>query len=126
MHRFLLAILVSVLFWPIVGQGVTPQNFEVETTKDLITLCSVTENDINAIEAIHFCHGFIIGAYHYYVASTEPPGVKEFVCLPDPPPSRNQGIAEFVAWAKDNPKHMNKEAVNTLFRYLEKKYPCPE
>ena len=126
MHRFKVAILVSVLFWPIAGQGVTPKKFMVETTRDLVTLCSVTDKDLNASEAIHFCHGFVIGAYHYYVASTAPPGVRDFVCLPEPKPSRNQAIAEFVVWVQDNPQYLDKEAVNTLFRYLEKKFPCTE
>ena len=124
MRRFKLAMLISILLWPVVGQGAVPKDFQVDTTEDLVTLCSVTQNDLHAVEAIHFCHGFIIGAYHYYLASTNAPGVRRFVCLPDPKPTRDQAIAEFVAWAKDNPGYMTKEAVNTLFRYLEQRYPC--
>ncbi len=125
MNRFKVTILFSMLLsWPIVGQGVTPKHFEVDTTADLVTLCSVTDTDLNAAEAIHFCHGFLAGAYHYYVASTAAPGATKFVCPPEPKPSRNQAISGFIDWTKDNPQYMDKEAVNTLFRYLETTYPC--
>ena len=124
MHRFKLAMLISVLFWPTLGQGATPKNFKVETTKDLVTLCSVTEKDAYTSEAIHFCHGFLVGAFHYYLASTAPPGIPDFVCVPEPRPSRNEAISGFIDWTKEHPKHLTKEAVNTLFRYLEETYPC--
>ena len=52
-----------------------------------------------------------------------PEGVK-LVCLPDPPPSRNEAIDMFIQWAKARPQYWKEEAVETEFRFLIEQWPC--
>jgi hypothetical protein len=48
----------------------------------------------------------------------------KYVCTPDPTPTRNQVIADYVTWARANPQVMSEPAVDSLFQYLGTKYPC--
>ena len=104
---------------------VNPDDFHVRTTEDLVALCSVNPSDPNYVAAIHFCHGFATGAYQYYQSTITSPGDR-FVCPPDPPPTRSEAIAGFVAWANANPLHMADRPVDSIFRYLSLTYPCPQ
>jgi hypothetical protein len=105
--------------------AVSVDDFRVRTAQDLLDLCSVGPDDPHAVEAIHFCHGFASGAWNYYEAvHTGPEAEPNFVCLPEPPPTRAEAIAAFVAWAQTNPAYMKEAAVDVLFRYLAQKWPC--
>ena len=44
----------------------TETNFQVMTTGDLVRLCEATPTDPTGIAALHFCHGFAVGAYQYH------------------------------------------------------------
>jgi hypothetical protein len=108
------------------GQATNPDNFHVRTTEDLVTLCSAAPTDPNYVAAIHFCHGFGTGAYQYYEAIAARDPSARFVCPPDPPPTRSEAIAGFVAWARANPQFMKDRPVDSVFRYLSTTYPCPK
>ena len=49
-------------------EAATPEHFQVRTTADLIALCSVGKDDPLWKESIHFCHGFLVGAYQFQEA----------------------------------------------------------
>mgnify|MGYP001817368618 FL=1 len=46
------------------------------------------------------------------------------VCLPDPPPSRNDIFAMFVEWFNAHPQYLKEKAVETEFRFLMETWPC--
>jgi hypothetical protein len=100
---------------------VEPSNFTVENTRDLAALCTVAEGHPLHDAAIHFCHGYLVGAYHYHVKST---AGQPIVCMPDPEPSRNETIQEFIAWAIDNSQYLDEEAVDAMLRWLVMRFPC--
>lgn len=123
--RALVSLLVVVaLAVPGVAFAVTDVDFEVKTTRSLLNLCTVSTDDPRYKEALHFCHGYLVGAFHYYVASVSGPTAKRLVCPPDPPPSRNAAIAAFIAWAQTHPQYMGEAPVETEFRFLTETYPC--
>ena len=106
------------------ASAATIENFQVRTAADLVDLCDTDPSSVHYIAAIHFCQGFGIGAYQYYAAQvTEDPSTR-FVCIPNPPPTRNEAMAAFVGWARAHPEYMNDAPVDTLFRYLGQTYPC--
>jgi hypothetical protein len=106
------------------ASAATIENFQVRTAADLVDLCDTDPASEHYIAAIHFCQGFSIGAYQYYMAqATEDPSSR-FVCIPNPPPTRNEAMAAFVNWARAHPEYMNDAPVDTLFRYLGQTYPC--
>jgi Ssp1 endopeptidase immunity protein Rap1a len=110
--------------------GVTPasaasiENFQVKTTADLIDLCSADPASDHYIAAIHFCEGFAVGAYQYYLAQAADDPSSQYVCVPNPPPTRNDAIVAFLAWAKAHPQFMGEAPVDALFRFLGETYPC--
>lgn len=104
--------------------GPSETNFQVKTTGDLVRLCEASPADPTGIAALHFCHGFAVGAYQYHQVATAAAGKRPLVCAPNPPPSRNEAVAAFIAWAKQNPGQLEAPPVEGLFRYLAQRYPC--
>lgn len=106
------------------GASTEPEDFRMKTAEDLFDLCSTPTNDPNYVAAIHFCHGFAAGAYQYDEAISGRKGKPKLYCLPDPPPTRNEAMGEFVTWAKANPSVFKERPVDGLFRFLGQRYPC--
>lgn len=123
-HRIAVLAVAAILVVPGFLGAVTQEDFEVKTTQNLINLCTVAPTDLMAAQAIHFCHGYLVGAYHYHSAEASGPGGNPMVCFPDPAPSRSAAIALFVEWAKAHPQFMGEKAVETEFRFLLEKWPC--
>ena len=123
-RTLILLLFGAVLAVPGVAGAVTDGDFEVKTTRNLLNLCTVSTDDPRYKEALHFCHGFLVGAYQYYLATLAGPNVKPLVCPPDPPPTRNAAIAAFIGWAQAHPQYMSEAPVETEFRFLTETYPC--
>jgi hypothetical protein len=84
----------------------------------------MNSNDPLYAAAMGFCHGYAVGAYHYYLAEMAGPQAKPFVCPPEPTPSRSEILTMFVAWAQEHPQYMGERPVDSLFRFLADKWPC--
>ena len=119
--------LLGFLSFAVAGKAaaVEAENFIVGSAGDLAALCSVAPDDPLQPQALHFCHGFVVGAYHYHLKSTGGPAGSGFVCPPDPAPSRDQVIGEFVAWLGDHPAERAEDAVDALFKWAAQRFPCP-
>jgi hypothetical protein len=124
MRRLVCSIGLTVCLWPLLLEGATREEFLVRTTQDFVGICSTSPNDPLYPAAIGFCHGYAVGAYHYYLAETAGPKGAPFVCPPEPPPSRAEILPMFVAWAQANPQYMGERPVDSLFRFLSEKWPC--
>jgi len=117
-------LLMMVFLLPAIAGAVSEKDFEVQTTENIVNLCTASPDDPLYHQAINFCHGFLVGAYRYYEAAGSGPGGLKLVCLPDPRPSRNDTIDMFIDWAKAHPQHMKETPVETEFRFLMEKWPC--
>jgi len=104
--------------------GPSETDFRVTTTGDLARLCGAEPTDSTGIAALHFCHGFAVGAYQYHQIAAAAEKKPPLFCEPNPRPSRNEAIAGFVSWARQNPKAMDVPPVEGIFRYLAQRYPC--
>jgi hypothetical protein len=125
MHRHLVVLLLGfVLLCPAVAGAVTDEDFRVKDTQSLLNLCTATADDPRHGEAIHFCHGYLVGAFHYYMVTHVALDNKPLFCMPDPAPSRNHTIGRFVDWAKAHPQYLNEVPVETEFRFLTETWPC--
>jgi Rap1a immunity proteins len=124
MRRLMLMLALSVMLWPLFSEAVTRENFLLRNTQDFVELCTVKDGDPLRDAAIGFCHGYGLGAFHYYQAQHSGPDSKPFICLPNPSPTRTEGLQMFLAWARDNPQHMNEPAVESIFRFLKATWPC--
>ena len=117
-------ILATLMVVPCLAGEIGVEDFQVKTTKDLFDLCTAPDSEPLASQALHFCHGYLVGAFHYYAASVSGPNGLPLVCPPDPRPSRNETIAMFVQWVKDRPQYWDELPVETEFRFLIEIWPC--
>ena len=119
----ILLLAIGILFPGFAG-AVSEKDFDVQTVENIINLCTAPPDDPLYHQAVNFCHGYLVGAFHYYEAQTSGPEAIKFVCPPDPRPSRNETIDMFIEWAKAHPQHMKETPVETEFRFLMEKWPC--
>lgn len=118
-------VTLSIVFSAARGE-VTEENFQIDTTKDLIALCSVDASDPNAVAAIHMCHGYVMGLVHFHILIGRALEGSVF-CLEDAQrPTRDEAIALLVAWSRQHPEHDSKEAANGVVQWAAETYPCSE
>jgi hypothetical protein len=122
-HKALTLLLLLALI-PLFAGAVTRENFLLRHTQDLVELCTAPDGDPLRDAAIGFCHGYGLGAVHYYLAQHAGPESRPFVCLPNPPPSRVEGVQMFLAWARSHPQYMTEPAVESIFRFMKETWPC--
>lgn len=126
--RFLLmagALASAVWAWTGQSLAATHDDFNASTVQNLVNLCAAGENDPLREAAIHFCEGYLAGAYQYHVAVTSGPNARPIVCLPNPRPTRIEAIQKFIAWARANPQYINEPAIDGLFKFGTDTWPCP-
>ncbi|MEJ0048735.1 MAG: Rap1a/Tai family immunity protein [Rhodospirillales bacterium] len=116
--------MVALLAWPLAARAVTPDNFLIKTASDLVQLCSADAADPMRVAAIHFCEGFVVGAYQYHQAEHGASQVMDPVCYPANGPSRDQAIQMYVDWAQKNPQFLGERPVDSLFRFATATWPC--
>jgi len=114
-----------ILLAPRVPHAATEANFGPATTADLVELCTATPDNAIGTAAVNFCEGFAQGAVSVEMQNMAAfRGPKSF-CMPNPPPSRNEALSEFVKWARVSPDRMSATSTDGLFRFLSERYPCP-
>lgn len=106
------------------ANAVTESNFLINNTADLVALCAADPNEPLGTAALNFCHGFIVGGVQMHQIHQAANTRHRLFCLPDPPPSRDQAVADYVNWAKADPKRMSMKAFDSMFAYLGGRYPC--
>jgi hypothetical protein len=122
-----LLILLALIVWatPALAGGVTPEDFKAKTTQNLVNLCAASPDDPLYNQAANFCHGYLIGGFHYYHASVLGDKGEKVVCIPkNSSITRNQAVKMFVDWAQAHPQYMQELPVETEFRFLIDKWPC--
>jgi len=103
---------------------VTADNFVLRTAGDLCALCSVSPDDPNAIAAIHFCHGYALGLDHYGEATGRVFRNRLYCPPADMHLTRDQSVAMFVAWCRENPQHMSETPTDGVLRWSMETWPC--
>jgi Rap1a immunity proteins len=116
-------LLLGALLAPRSSQAVTETNFELHNTADLVAVCSSPAGDPMVQAATGFCEGFMVGVYQTLREEQEALS-RRFFCIPNPPPSRSQAIADFVAWARANPSVQSEMPADAVLHYLEQRFPC--
>ncbi len=104
---------------------VARDDFQVETTANLVSLCNAPDTDPMYTAARNFCHGFTVGTYR--VIATEEAALKskrKMFCIPQNGPSRDEAIGGFVQWASSRPKTLARSPTDGIVEYLMAQYPC--
>jgi hypothetical protein len=76
--------------------------------------------------AVNFCEGFAQGAVLVEMQNMAAFRGPKLFCMPNPPPTRNEALSEFVQWARALPDRMATASTDGLFRFLNERYPCPQ
>ena len=125
MKRKTISLILVMVFWlPVIAGAVSEKDFEAQTTESMVNLCTASPDDPLYHQAINFCHGYLVGAFHYYEATSSGPAGIKLVCTPDPRPSRNATIDMFIDWAKAHPQHWSEPPVESEFRFMMETWPC--
>jgi hypothetical protein len=103
--------------------AVTQDSFLVNSTGDLVDLCTAAPSDPMGTAAVNFCHGFGVGVYRVLAELEMARKVRTF-CIPDPMPTRTEALASFVQWAKANADVLAMPPQDGLQAFLSKQYPC--
>lgn len=122
------AMLVTVLATaPVVdavGREFTNEDFKLDSTEDLLDICTVEPSDPSHWAATAFCYGFFQGAMHYHDALAR--GGAEFapIICPAEPLTVREVVTTFVTYAQANPKFLAEPPIDTAFRAVAEKWPC--
>ena len=117
-------LFAAVILLPGLAGAVSEKDFEARTTENLMNLCTASPDEPLYHQAINFCHGYLVGAFHYHEATSMGPGGLKLVCTPEPRPSRNVTIDKLIEWAKSHPQYWSEPPVETEFRFLMEHWPC--
>ena len=115
-----------VLLAPCATHAATEANFTAGTTADLVELCTATPDNALGTAAVNFCEGFAQGAVLVEMQNLAAFRGPKLFCMPNPLPSRNEALGEFVKWARMSPDRMSASSTDGLFRFLSERYPCPQ
>ncbi len=124
LKRLICLCFSAVLFSSSANAEVTEEDFIAKTTQNLINLCTASPSDKNYQKAIHFCQGYLVGAVHFHLSETDNKPQYRLFCFPEPRPTRNKAIDQFITWAKQHPEYLNDLPVDTEFRFLTETWPC--
>ena len=105
--------------------AVTEDEFLLRNTGDLVEVCSAVQADPMYTAAANFCQGFAVGVFRVLQEQDMAERSRHLFCLPNPTPTRNEGIAAFVQWAKADASRMAQPAADGIAAFLADKYKCP-
>jgi hypothetical protein len=104
---------------------VTEDSFLVRTTGDLTELCSAAPSEAMYTAAINFCQGFAVGVFRVLQAEDTARRSNHLFCQPNPAPTRNEALANFVRWAKADASRTALPPADGIATFLSQQYPCP-
>ncbi|MDJ0947559.1 MAG: Rap1a/Tai family immunity protein [Alphaproteobacteria bacterium] len=108
------------------GAALEQDDFDLNTTAQLLDVCSAPSNSPMAVRAINFCLGYLEGAAHYHDHVSVGKDMGRVVC-PPPGATRADLRGIFVSWAKENQSNknvMNSRALVGLISAAVDKWPC--
>ena len=120
--RYLLMLLVAVgLALPAVAHAQQAIALHARTAGDLAELCGANPRSPGGDARINYCHGFAQGVVDVELMKA---GATKPFCFPNPVPSRNATLAQFVEWVRGSSARREKNAVDGLMQFLGERYPC--
>lgn len=122
----LFALGLAAVLWPGQSAADSHATITVTTTKDLLNICTLADDDAMRERGINYCLGYIDGAVSYHDAISASTELDRFVCYPETA-TVEIGAAVFIEWARQNQgnaEFMGTAPVVGVVRALEAKWPC--
>ena len=99
-----------------------PSPTTITTFGSLLDLCATQTGSSRYDQDHGVCVGYLSGFVDLYLAETPP--ASRFICLPDPPITRQQARDRFLTWASTHPELADQPAAVGLYRFMTSTYPC--
>ena len=100
-------------------------DFQVDTTADLLDICTADPSHENFWEAQAYCLGYLRGGYDFHQALVSGPKFQPMAC-PTEGVTVRDAVDVFVAHARANPDRLDERPMNTVFRAVSERWPCQE
>lgn len=104
-------------------RGLSVDDFELDSAKELLEICTLESAHPDFETAIGFCYGFISGGGHFHRALSQGPEFDPIVC-PPAEITHDQVVKMFATYARENPKYLEEPAMDVLFRAAGAEWPC--
>lgn len=103
----------------------TIADLKLRSASELADVCTVEATNADYVAALAFCYGFFEGAIRYAEAIAGPEAHKNLVCPPEGA-TRMQAVETFVDYLRANPQFASEGPVDTIYRALMPRWPCPK
>jgi Rap1a immunity proteins len=104
--------------------GYTLVDYQLRTSGDLLDICALDSSHVNYWEARGFCLGYFAGGIDLHDALAVTQDVPRIAC-PAGGVTRDDVVEAFVAYAQANPEHLDERPMDTVFRAVADRWPCP-
>jgi Rap1a immunity proteins len=98
-------------------------NFNLQTTRDLVALCSGEPDQSLYTETLQFCYGFMAGVAQLHRALVRTGDLKPLAC-PQYAVTREALAQVFLDWVHANPDAMDQPPGESLKRAAAAAWPC--
>ncbi|MGD8662640.1 MAG: hypothetical protein PVH37_22035, partial [Desulfobacterales bacterium] len=68
--KTVILLVAVVVLSPGFAGAVSEKDFEAQTTENMLNLCTAAPDDPLYHQAVNFCHGYLVGAFHYHEAQS--------------------------------------------------------
>ena len=120
LHAMALAAVVDTA--PVLAEK--PAGRHVDTTAELIELCSIGGDEPSHAAARGFCLGYMDAVMDYHAALTSGPSYDPITC-PDKTVTREELVVVVLEWSERNAQHLTGETpVHGVMRAVSEKWPC--
>ena len=107
-----------------IAYSANKEDFNVQTTRGLVNLCSAESGEDLYEAAMGFCLGFVDAAHDYHAVVTSGDMLPPVAC-PGHKTTRQEVVDMFLEWAKANDAMLDKESpIQGLMRAAADKWPC--
>ncbi len=103
----------------------TLEDVKLRSAGELADICTIDPGHEHYVPALAFCYGFFEGTIRYAETIAGPQLNKQLVC-PPAGTTRSQAVAVFVSYMKENPQYLTEAPIDSIYRALMPKWPCPE
>ena len=105
--------------------GFGMEDFQVDTSQDLLDICTVEPSHESHWEAQAYCLGYLRGGYDFHQALASGPEYEPITC-PTEDVSLRDAVDVFVAYVRANPDRLAARPMDTVFRAISGRWPCEE
>lgn len=103
--------------------GAETRNFHLDTTADLVALCSCPPEDPLFAQALQFCYGYLTGMAHLHRALVDEKRIERLAC-PDHEVTREELARVFLDWAGANTNAMEGLPADGVRQAAIAAWPC--